>query len=69
VDKRGIRHDSIVAYELKQQIEGFLDLQYMRNQPDFNEATATTCLAKWTQNAAPNWSMTEYCYKRMIGRN
>jgi hypothetical protein len=62
--KRGILDDSMVAYEFKQQIEGLLDLQYLRNQSGLNEAVGTGCLAKWTPNATPNWVMTEYCYKR-----
>ncbi len=64
--KRGMRDESMVAYEVAQQIDAYFDIAYASKQSGFQRESLAQCLAQWG-GQAPNWSMTWYCYKRATG--
>jgi uncharacterized protein YecT (DUF1311 family) len=64
--KRGMRNEKMVAYEVSQQIDAYLDIVYASKQSGFQSDALSRCSAE-EQRKAPNWQMTLYCYKRATG--
>jgi hypothetical protein len=64
--KRGARRDSMVAYELHNQLEAFLNISYTAHQPGYQREQMERCYAQWNRTSV-DWTMVEYCYKRATG--
>jgi hypothetical protein len=57
--KKGVRSDSMVAYELGRIVDGFEDLQYESKQPSFDQKKYFSCQKQWNLN----FEAMNYCYK------
>ncbi|WP_412507325.1 hypothetical protein [Roseovarius sp. SYSU LYC5161] len=51
----------MVAYELEQQAEAFLNIQYEVDNQNVDNAVYEQCKSKWVTRAEPQWTMVEYC--------
>lgn len=60
--KRGSTQYTMVAHELKQEGESFLDYEYERKQPGASASKLDKCEAEWRYRP-DQWQMTMYCYK------
>jgi hypothetical protein len=58
--KRGVRDDSMVQFAFNQQIEGWLDLEYDRKQPNWNQDKFLSCYHHW----GVQFDMAAFCYKK-----
>ena len=62
--KRGVTQYSMVAYNLKNEADKFLDYQYEQKQPGFNGLKMSRCEDQWESNDS-RWTMTMHCYKEL----
>ena len=53
----------MVAYEVHQQIDAYLDVVYELHQPNFQNQVLDLCVKELTRNFI-NWELIRYCYKR-----
>jgi hypothetical protein len=53
----------MVAYEIEQQAEAFLDVAYDVDAGKYSESGAADCMARWISDAEPLWDMVAYCLK------
>jgi hypothetical protein len=51
---------NMVAFELKQQVEGFLDTEWAVSQGKVNSGELNRCKDKWL----PQWSMVAFCLEK-----
>jgi hypothetical protein len=51
----------MVAYEIKQQGEAFLNIAYDLKEGKFSQTALSTCKEKWLKTSKPQWDMVEYC--------
>jgi hypothetical protein len=68
--KRDMRNDEEIAFILNEQIEYYLDLEYISKQPGYRADVRAQCENKWADNAVGKghrWQMTLHCYKEAMG--
>ena len=59
--KRNNYQMDMVAYEIKQQGEAYLNYSYKLSNGGIDSQTVESCKSKWLKDAEPQWSMVEYC--------
>lgn len=52
---------NMVAYEIEQQGEAYLNVAYEVNQGNVTQQQLNSCTARWIAPGEPNWNMVEYC--------
>ena len=67
--KRGMRNEEMVAYQVGQQIDAYLDIKYASGQKGYKPDALAQCEAKWWSSDSPDWEMTWFCYKEATGTN
>jgi hypothetical protein len=66
--KRNARQDSMVAYEIHNQLDAFLNVVFAARQPGYQQQQMERCYAQWNRMSV-DWTMVEYCYKQATGKN
>jgi hypothetical protein len=66
--KRGARQDTMVAYEIHNQLEAFLNVVFAARQPGYQQQQMERCYAQWNR-VSVDWTMVEYCYKQASVKN
>lgn len=51
----------MVAYEMENQIDAFLNISYDLKSGRYAERDVRSCIAKWYTEDEPQWDMVEYC--------
>ena len=70
--KRGMRNEEMVAHEVGQQIDAYLDIKYASEHSSFRRDALAQCQAEGSSNddpdwKAPDWRSVLYCYKKATG--
>jgi hypothetical protein len=65
--KRGSRRETMVAHSVHQEIDAFLDLQYLKTNGVLVEVVAAKCFQEWSKAGVPKWTMILFCYKHATG--
>lgn len=60
---RNMRDDQLMAYEVQQQVDGKLDLDYERKQPNWDEAKYNKCRHEYDLFVI-NYHYAMFCYKQ-----
>lgn len=51
---------NMVAYEMEQQVDGFLDVDYLVSEGKADAGSVNSCRSKWL----PEWNMVAYCLEK-----
>ena len=62
--KRNEYQMDMVAYEIEQQGEAYLNVAYELSTGNVNAEQLETCKSKWIEGDKPDWSMVEYCLNK-----
>ena len=62
--KRNEYQMDMVAYEIEQQGEAYLNVAYELSTGNVNPEQLETCKSKWIEGDKPDWSMVEYCLNK-----
>lgn len=54
----------MVAFEMKKQIDGYLETQYIASSGAVSQSGQDRCYSKWLQMGRPLWNMVAYCLKQ-----
>lgn len=55
---------NMVAYEIEQQGEAYLNIAYEVENSNVDAAALNSCRDRWLRVGEPNWRMVEYCLER-----
>lgn len=61
--KRSEYQYDMVAYEIEQQGDAFLDVSYDYKSGKYSKDAVKACIQKWISTEGPQWDMVAYCLK------
>ena len=61
---KGITDYQMMAFQVNKEVEGFLDIEYEKNNGNVSGDKLSSCMSKWVTDEKPQFSMVAYCIKQ-----